>query len=73
MHFPAVNTTDTLTNAYFINTGSIKVAVFIEYIRSLNLEITIFGYLAHARAVRNCGGGWSVAGVCANCWTNIEM
>jgi hypothetical protein len=55
MHLPAVNSTVTITNVYFINIGSIKVSVFTEYIRSLNLESTIFGYLAHARAVETVG------------------
>jgi hypothetical protein len=46
MHLAAVNSTDIISNT---NTGSIKVAVFTECIRSLHLENTIFGYLGHAR------------------------
>jgi len=37
MHLSAVNSTDIITNTYFINTGSIKVAVFAEHISSVNL------------------------------------
>jgi tRNA A37 threonylcarbamoyladenosine dehydratase len=55
MHLPAVNSPVTIINAYFNNIGSIKVAVFTESIRSLNLESTIFCYLAHVRAVENVG------------------
>jgi len=38
MQFAAVNSTDIKTNTYFIDTGSIKVSVFTEYILSVNLK-----------------------------------
>jgi hypothetical protein len=50
MHLAAVNSTYIITNTYFINTVSIKFAVFTEYILSVNLKNTFFDYLAQALA-----------------------
>jgi len=76
MQLAAVNSTDIITNTYFINTGSIKVAVFTEYILSVNLKNTAFYYLAQALAWDGshcCRDGGADGVWCANFWNNIEM